>query len=49
MLLLIKDLSFLINYDSFIESFFTLLSVAGLLYLRFSSPDLSRPIKVRTR
>ncbi|KAK3921848.1 Large neutral amino acids transporter small subunit 2 [Frankliniella fusca] len=45
-LLVIKDVYVLINYVSFVESFFTLVSVSGLLYMRHSKPDLHRPIKV---
>ena len=45
-LLVIKDVYVLINYVSFVESFFTLVSVSGLLYMRYSKPDLHRPIKV---
>ncbi|XP_052132871.1 large neutral amino acids transporter small subunit 2 [Frankliniella occidentalis] len=45
-LLVIKDVYVLINYVSFVESFFTLVSVSGLLYMRRSKPDLHRPIKV---
>ncbi|XP_034234746.1 large neutral amino acids transporter small subunit 2-like isoform X2 [Thrips palmi] len=45
-LLVIKDVYVLINYVSFVESFFTLVSVTGLLYMRYSKPDLHRPIKV---
>ncbi|XP_034234111.1 Y+L amino acid transporter 2-like [Thrips palmi] len=44
----IKDVYVLINYVSFVESFFTLVSVTGLLYMRYSKPDLHRPIKVNT-
>ncbi|XP_053204866.1 Y+L amino acid transporter 2-like [Panonychus citri] len=36
----------LITYASFIESLFTTLSVAALLWLRYKQPELSRPIKV---
>lgn len=45
-LLVIKDVYVLINYVSFVESFFTLMSVSGLLYMRYSKPDMHRPIKV---
>lgn len=44
--LAVGDLFFLINYSSFVESSFILLSVAGLLYMRWKRPDLDRPIKV---
>ncbi len=36
----------LINYTSFVESLFQLVSVAGLLYLRWKRPNLPRPVKV---
>jgi solute carrier family 7 (L-type amino acid transporter), member 5 len=45
-LLLIEDVYMLINYVSFVEAFFTLISVLGLVSLRYTKPDLSRPIKV---
>jgi len=45
-LLLIKDVYMLINYVSFVESLFTLISVSGLLWMRYSKPDMHRPIKV---
>lgn len=46
MLLFIKDVYSLINYVSFVEALFTLISVAGLLWLRRIQPDAHRPIKV---
>lgn len=36
----------LITYTSFVESAFITLSVAGMLKLRFSKPEMFRPIKV---
>ncbi|KAK9702741.1 Amino acid permease [Popillia japonica] len=36
----------LITYCTIVESFFVMLSVCGLLYLRWKRPDLPRPIKV---
>ncbi len=37
----------LINYTSFVESLFQLVSVAGLLFLWWMRPNLPRPVKVR--
>lgn len=45
-LLVIKDVYVLINYVSFVEALFTLISVSGLLWLRYKNPDAQRPIKV---
>ncbi|XP_067006782.2 Y+L amino acid transporter 2 [Anabrus simplex] len=45
-LLIIEDVYVLINYMSFVEALFTLLSVSGLLWLRYRQPDAERPIKV---
>uniref|UniRef100_A0A1B6D737 Amino acid permease/ SLC12A domain-containing protein n=1 Tax=Clastoptera arizonana TaxID=38151 RepID=A0A1B6D737_9HEMI len=45
-LLFIKDIYVLINYVSFVESLFTLISVSGLLWLRLKRPNAQRPIKV---
>lgn len=45
-LLFIRDVYALINYVSFVEALFTLMSVAGLLWLRRKQPDTERPIKV---
>lgn len=36
----------LITYSSIVESFFIMLSVAGILYLRWKQPNMERPIKV---
>lgn len=41
-----NDIHKLITYCTIVESFFVMLSVAGLLYMRWSQPDLVRPIKV---
>ena len=41
-----SDIYVLINYASFVESSFILLSIASLLYLRWKQPDLPRPIRV---
>ncbi|KAL1124282.1 hypothetical protein AAG570_002051 [Ranatra chinensis] len=45
-LLFIEDVYVLINYVSFVEALFILLSVSGLLWLRYRDPDAKRPIKV---
>ncbi|KAK9510013.1 hypothetical protein O3M35_004888 [Rhynocoris fuscipes] len=45
-LLIIEDVYILINYVSFVEALFTLMSVCGLLWLRLKRPDMERPIKV---
>eukprot|EP00090_Calanus_glacialis_P035786 TRINITY_DN61049_c0_g1_i1.p1 TRINITY_DN61049_c0_g1~~TRINITY_DN61049_c0_g1_i1.p1 ORF type:complete len:495 (-),score=82.18 TRINITY_DN61049_c0_g1_i1:131-1615(-) len=41
-----SDIYRLIDYASFVESMFVLISVAGLLYLRYTHPELPRPIRV---
>lgn len=45
-LLLIRDVYMLINYVSYVEALFTLISISGLLWLRRTNPDAKRPIKV---
>ncbi|XP_077296852.1 L-type amino acid transporter minidiscs [Arctopsyche grandis] len=45
-LLVIQDVYVLINYVSFVEALFTLMSVTGLLWMRRTKPNLHRPIKV---
>jgi len=45
-MLVSKDVYVLINYTSFVESIFMALSVVGLFVLRYTQPDLHRPIKV---
>lgn len=45
-LLFIRDVYVLINYVSFVEALFTLISVSGLLWLRKKQPNTTRPIKV---
>ena len=45
-ILVSKDVYVLINYVSFVESFFMALSVVGLCILRYTQPALYRPIKV---
>lgn len=47
-LLFIDDVYALINYVSFVEALFILISISGLLYLRKTQPDAKRPIKVCT-
>lgn len=44
--LFVGDIYVLINYASFVESSFILLSIASLLYLRWKQPDMERPIKI---
>ncbi|XP_003426002.1 Y+L amino acid transporter 2 [Nasonia vitripennis] len=41
-----SDVFVLITYCSIVESTFIMLSVAGILYLRYKCPDMERPIKV---
>ena len=41
-----SDIYVLINYASFVESSFILLSIASLLWLRWKEPDMPRPIRV---
>ncbi|XP_076238253.1 solute carrier family 7 member genderblind [Calliopsis andreniformis] len=41
-----SDIFVLITYCSIVESFFIMLSVAGILWLRYKQPDMNRPIKV---
>ncbi|CAL4100462.1 unnamed protein product, partial [Meganyctiphanes norvegica] len=38
----------LIEYASFVESLFILISICGLLYMRYKYPHMERPIKVHT-
>jgi len=45
-MLISKDVYVLINYTSFVESIFMALSVIGLFVLRYTRPDIHRPIKV---
>lgn len=44
--LFIADVYVLITYSSIVESFFIMMSVAGVLYFRYTKPDVFRPIKV---
>ncbi|XP_039290058.1 large neutral amino acids transporter small subunit 1 [Nilaparvata lugens] len=46
LMLCTSDIHLLITYASFVESFFLLLSVSGLLWLRYKKPNMHRPIKV---
>ncbi|KAI4472798.1 hypothetical protein M0802_016499 [Mischocyttarus mexicanus] len=41
-----SDIFVLITYCSIVESFFIMLSVAGILWLRYKRPNMTRPIKV---
>jgi len=41
-----SDIYRLIDYAAFVESMFILISIASLLYLRYTKPDLPRPIRV---
>nr|CAD7439801.1 unnamed protein product [Timema bartmani] len=41
-----SDVYVLITYSSFVESFFIMLSVCGMLWLRYKRPNMTRPIKV---
>lgn len=45
-LLFIRDVYMLINYVSYVEALFTLISISGLLRLRRTQPNAKRPIKV---
>ncbi|KAF7994784.1 hypothetical protein HCN44_004256 [Aphidius gifuensis] len=46
LMLCTNDIFVLITYCSFVESFFIMLSVSGVLWLRYSRPKMERPIKV---
>ncbi|XP_022914389.1 large neutral amino acids transporter small subunit 1 [Onthophagus taurus] len=45
-LVVIEDVYVLINYVSFVEALFIMISVTGLLWMRRSRPNAERPIKV---
>jgi len=40
------DIYALIEYAAFVESMFILISIAGMLFLRWKRPEMTRPIKV---
>lgn len=44
--LFIGDVYVLITYSSVVETFFIMLSVSGVLYFRYTHPNMHRPIKV---
>lgn len=41
-----SDIYALITYSTFVESFFIMMSVGGILWLRYKKPNIPRPIKV---
>ncbi|XP_067012096.1 Y+L amino acid transporter 2 [Anabrus simplex] len=41
-----SDIHVLITYSSIVESFFIMMSVGGILWLRWKRPEMERPIKV---
>lgn len=45
-MLITSDMQVLINYISFTEALFILMSIAALLWLRYREPNRPRPIKV---
>lgn len=45
-LLIVADVYVLINYVQFVEALFITISVLGLLYMRYTMPKATRPIKV---
>lgn len=44
--LFISDVYVLITYSSVVETFFIMMSVSGVLYFRWTQPNMPRPIKV---
>ena len=42
----VGDIYTLIDYTAFVESMFILVSLSGLLYLRYKRPNMERPIKL---
>ncbi|XP_017776442.1 PREDICTED: Y+L amino acid transporter 2 [Nicrophorus vespilloides] len=45
-MLVTSDIHKLITYCTIVESFFVMLSVSGMLYLRWKKPEMVRPIRV---
>ncbi|XP_017767931.1 PREDICTED: large neutral amino acids transporter small subunit 2 isoform X2 [Nicrophorus vespilloides] len=45
-LTIIEDVYVLINYVSFVESLFIMISVTGLIWMRYKRPEMARPIRV---
>ena len=45
--LFVGDIYSLLNFMSFLRWLFIGMAVLGLIYLRFTQPDLPRPFKVR--
>lgn len=45
-MLFTSDVDMLITYSSFVEAFFTMLSVSSMLWSRWKRPNINRPIKV---
>ncbi|CAG7838064.1 unnamed protein product [Allacma fusca] len=41
-----SDIITLIEYSSFVESSFIMLTISGMIWLRYKKPNLNRPIKV---
>ncbi|XP_020280702.1 Y+L amino acid transporter 2 [Pseudomyrmex gracilis] len=46
LMLYTSDIFKLITYCSIVESFFIMISVAGILWLRYKKPNMERPIKI---
>jgi len=46
LMLFTSDVEMLITYSSFVEAFFTMLSVSSVLWSRWKHPNINRPIKV---
>lgn len=45
-MLVVTDVYVLINYASFVEAAFVMATITGLLWLRRTRPNATRPIKV---